>query len=525
MRPVPSDMRAPRYQPPSRSDGSGGGVFRSGPSSGVNTITRPAPSTASRGEATRATGRGTSIDSRYRSGSPSSSAPRSEQPRSSQPGNSRVNSSANSKPNSSGNPASSARQPRGTTPAITDRYAGPRDSAPGVTRRSGSDAKPDASRGTGKADASRGTAANERPGKPAANTNAVVRAPRLTGNGVGLSDGTSTKPGTGPGTGPGTAIPNGSTGPAGGSTGAPISTGVVGPATCGGAFPDNSWCSSSWGCNFWDPWCGSSWGHCGWGFGWGWGCGFGFGFSWGWPCWSWSWNWWDSCYHDCWWNYSCYPTYVSSSYWWYPGSTYCPAYLYVPGTVIVVDDASYAGSEVIVADSGRKTPETEVAGITASLAGKYVELGDFYFKAGRFSDAVGAYGKARSYAPEDASLHFVLADAVFAEGDYLYAAFLIGEGLRLDPGMAAASTDKRTFYGDAATFDAQMAALDRHLERRPDDALAHLVRGYNLRFSGKPVEAITAFRRVLELDAGNRPARTFLDALEKPAAAESVIVR
>jgi tetratricopeptide (TPR) repeat protein len=216
---------------------------------------------------------------------------------------------------------------------------------------------------------------------------------------------------------------------------------------------------------------------------------------------------------------------VSSSYWWYPSSTYCPTYLYVPSTVVVVDDGYYGGgtTEVIV-DSGARerapAPDAEVAGMTASLAAKYVELGDYYFKAGRFTDAVGAYGKARSYAPDDASLHFVLADAVFADGDYLYAAFLIGEGLRMDPGLASASTDKRAFYGDASAFDAQMKALDRHLERRPDDALAHLLRGYNLRFSGRSVDAVVAFRRVLELDPANRSARTFLDAIEKPAAAE-----
>ena len=152
-----------------------------------------------------------------------------------------------------------------------------------------------------------------------------------------------------------------------------------------------------------------------------------------------------------------------------------------------------------------------------SLARKYVELGDYYFKAGRFGEAVDAYSKARSYAPDDASVHFVLADAVFATGDYHFAAFLIAEALRLDPSLASAETDKRLFYGDPKVFDAQMEALDRYLDIKPYDAQAHLVRGYNLRFSDKKEAAIAAFRRVLEI-ADTRAAQIFLDALAPKAA-------
>jgi tetratricopeptide (TPR) repeat protein len=159
--------------------------------------------------------------------------------------------------------------------------------------------------------------------------------------------------------------------------------------------------------------------------------------------------------------------------------------------------------------SNEATPE--------SLARKYVELGDYYFKAGRFAEAVDAYSKARSYAPDDASVHFVLADAVFATGDYHFAAFLIAEALRLDPALASAETDKRSFYGDPKVFDTQMEALDRYLDIKPYDAQAHLVRGYNLRFSDKKDAAIAAFRRVLEI-AEIHAAQVFLDALVPKAA-------
>jgi hypothetical protein len=262
---------------------------------------------------------------------------------------------------------------------------------------------------------------------------------------------------------------------------------------------------------------------------------FGFGISMWQPWWTWRNYYWNSCYSTAWWNTWSRPSYLSSGYWWYPTTTYQPTYLYVPNTVYVpttvnvpttvvyaggsaagggVDPTVAAGGSVVgVARSGVLPADAGSADMAVALAVKYVDLGDFYFRAGRFDDAVEAYGKARSYTPNDASVHFVLADAAFANGDYHYAAFLIAEAVRLDPAVASATTDKRTFYGDVKLFDAQVAALDSYLAKQPYDAMGHLVRGYNLRFSGQPDEAARAFQRVLEIDPDNRAAKVFSAAL------------
>ena len=149
------------------------------------------------------------------------------------------------------------------------------------------------------------------------------------------------------------------------------------------------------------------------------------------------------------------------------------------------------------------------------LAKKYVELGDFYFQATRYEAAAEAYAKARNYMPTDASVHLVLADAVFANGDYHYAAFLVAEAVRLEPQIVTADTDKRDFYGDAADFDAQFDALQRYCDDKPYDVWARLLLGYNLRFTERSEEAAAAFRRVLTLDRDNATARAFLADLER----------
>jgi hypothetical protein len=270
-----------------------------------------------------------------------------------------------------------------------------------------------------------------------------------------------------------------------------------------------SHCGSVWS-PYWNP-CGYS----NWGWSWGWCGSFTFGFScWNpWPCYS--WGWWNRCYTDCWYSSWRYPYCAPVGYWWYPTSTYCPTYLYVPSSsVVVVDDGA---ADVVVAAGGTAAePAAAAAGgaLPESLAAPYLELGDFYFAANRLEEAADAYSKARGYKPDDAAVNLALSDAVFATGDFHYAAFLISEAIRLDPGIAQEKSDKRTAYGDPKLFEEHMKALESWIEKRPFDAQAHLVHGYNLLFSDRKTAAIAAFRRVLEIMPDHRAAQTFLAALE-----------
>jgi len=332
-----------------------------------------------------------------------------------------------------------------------------------------------------------------------------------------------------------------------------ISSGIVGRRSSSpGSFSSGSGFTRSrlghvrdW---WWDP-CSSFGSH--WNSSWGWSLhgghgSFGYGVSLWYPWYHYHHHYWNVGYSNCWWNSWSDPYCPSWNYWWYPSTTYCPTYLYVPSSVVYVDYAPAAesdpvpvggypvggypvGGDIVVGSPVGGSVEIRDGGAADrnlpphELAKKYVELGDFYFKAGRFDDAEDAYARARTYAPDDASVHFVLADAAFATGDYPFAAFLIGEALRLDPSLVSADTDKRLFYGDPKVFDEQMATLDKYLTEKPYDASAHLVRGYNLRFAGKPTAAVAAFRRVLEIAPEQPAARIFLAALAPADAAEPTI--
>jgi cytochrome c-type biogenesis protein CcmH/NrfG len=243
-------------------------------------------------------------------------------------------------------------------------------------------------------------------------------------------------------------------------------------------------------------------------------------FCWGWSSW-WPWHCWSSChsFSSCWWpSWGC-----ASPIWWWPNYCYTPSYLYTPyyAPTYAYAEPEYQEpqpSTVVVHEEEAKPDDTIVVGghrdlTPAERAHRYLDLGDFYFREGRFREAADTYAKARSLQPEDATLHFVLADAEFALGDYHFAAYLIGEALRLDPALARAETDKRLLYGDPKVFDQQVATLVRYLDDKPFDAMAHLVLGYNLKFSGNKKDAEKAFRRVLELDPASTAAQLLLDSL------------
>jgi tetratricopeptide (TPR) repeat protein len=126
----------------------------------------------------------------------------------------------------------------------------------------------------------------------------------------------------------------------------------------------------------------------------------------------------------------------------------------------------------------------------ARMATQYLADGDQAFRERRYADAAHFYAKAIEFRPDEGVLYLVLADALFATGDYHYGAFALRRALELDPALASSDIDKHAFYGDAAEFDQQLQLLERFLSDRPTDNDARLLLAANYLFGKKPKLAI-----------------------------------
>jgi len=233
----------------------------------------------------------------------------------------------------------------------------------------------------------------------------------------------------------------------------------------------NWWCSPGW--SWWWSTCCSPW----WGYGWGFGyCSDWFGFWYGYP----SYGYYPGAY------YAPYPAYYSTVIY----DTYDPP----PAEEVSVSEPSYVDPELPVAQ-GEGT--IQVAGHEASgenrprlgSALQFLNLGDQAFWEGRYSEAVHYYAKAVELEPEQGVLHLILSDALFATGDYHYAAYSLRRSLELDPTVLDSVVDKHKFYADPSEFDRQIQILETYLGDHFLDDDARLLLSANYLFGGHVAQA------------------------------------
>ena len=225
-----------------------------------------------------------------------------------------------------------------------------------------------------------------------------------------------------------------------------------------------------WGNDVWND-CGWYWNSC-WNGGWWW------SFSYGWP------------YGSCWWGWPGYSSYwgYGSSYW---GWGYSPwiyrtvVYETYAPEVIVVQQPAPEAEFVPAAPAAGALPQVapEVrAGLEAS-ADESLLAGDAAFREARYSDAVRHYARAVEFSPERGSLWLILSDALFATGDYHYAAYAFRRALELDATLLETIVDKHAWYSDPAEFDRHIAWSEAYLRDHVLDEDARLILAANYLFA------------------------------------------
>ncbi len=109
---------------------------------------------------------------------------------------------------------------------------------------------------------------------------------------------------------------------------------------------------------------------------------------------------------------------------------------------------------------------------------EYERVGIRLFERGQYSRALQAFRAAREAKPDSPFADYLLAQALFATGDYGACAQAIRAGAVRNPEWPQKHVDVRSFYGEAADLKAHLGKLETFAKSHPDDPDAALVQGY-----------------------------------------------
>ena len=299
-----------------------------------------------------------------------------------------------------------------------------------------------------------------------------------------------------------------------------VATHTASRVTLGVAVGAWTGCNTGWwwpaydkSCGWYQPWWwwNSSWSHC------------------------WSWNvGWNSCHgwyggigwSSGWYGSSCYryDPWCTPAWCWYPSVVWCndPVVVerIVEREVVVEREVPVAAGEGVVAAGAEPSPAQEIVDALQVAARKHLDEGDAAFREGRYADAVHHYARALECSPQDAGLHLVLADALFATGDYHYCAWSLRRAVELDPAVLDVDVDKHAFYADPAEFDRQLALAEGFLEDHFLDDDARLVLAFNYHCAKRHAEAVTLLESAFSSAVLDTPAGAKVHARAAAAATQ-----
>ena len=153
-----------------------------------------------------------------------------------------------------------------------------------------------------------------------------------------------------------------------------------------------------------------------------------------------------------------------------------------------------------------------------------VVRGEDEFRKGRYAVAASTFREALMTDPHPA-VKFALGHALFAKGDYGFAAAALREGLRGVSDGPARKLDTRQFYGAALDYEAHRKRLEKWLAEHPDDKQAKFLMGYVCYFGGDLDRAQAIFSELLSANADDAAVKPFMKCLSDRAKAQPTVVQ
>lgn len=131
-----------------------------------------------------------------------------------------------------------------------------------------------------------------------------------------------------------------------------------------------------------------------------------------------------------------------------------------------------------------------------------LEQGAREFKSGNYTAAADSLRRSMLAEPGNAVPKFALAHALFALGDYDYAAFLIRRGMDILPEWPRVGTSLHELYGDPKDLEEHLVGLNVFVNTHPSAIEARFLLGYVSYFAANLDAAEAAFQEANTLRGG-----------------------
>ena len=133
----------------------------------------------------------------------------------------------------------------------------------------------------------------------------------------------------------------------------------------------------------------------------------------------------------------------------------------------------------------------------------WFNLGNVYYRGGRYEDAIEPLKKAISQHPEDTDAHYVLGNTYQKLKRYVDAAREFKQVTQLEPRNDTAYYNLGNAYRGSKNYPSAAEAYHKSIEINPKNAMVHYLLAWTYTQLNRESEAIGEYRQALDLDPNN----------------------
>jgi hypothetical protein len=146
----------------------------------------------------------------------------------------------------------------------------------------------------------------------------------------------------------------------------------------------------------------------------------------------------------------------------------------------------------------------------------FAERGETDFRNGDYKNAVYSWKHALVDDPENGVLVMMLAQGLFATGEYSQAAGAVQQGLQMLPRdqWGVVVENFRELYGQRQDYTTHLRALEKSIREKPEDPALRFLAGYHYFFLGYPQQALDQLDKGLKKAPRDQVAKKLRDQVD-----------